>query len=350
MEFYAGLDVSLESTSVCVVTGDGKIVREGKVASEPDAIGFFLAEWGVRLKRVGFEAFSFSAWLYAELEERGLPVFCIETRHTKAALNAMLNKTDRNDARGIAQLMRTGWFRPVHVKSRESQQLRVLLAGRKVMLGKVLDMENVIRGLIRPFGLKVGKVSIGRFEARVRDLLANMPELERAVAPLLEARLAMRLQFARLHKLVLIAAREDKVVRRLMSVPGVGAVVALTYRATIDDPGRFRRSDAVGAHLGLTPRRYQSGETEYSGRISKCGDDMTRSMLYEAAIAILTRIPKRFKLKIWGERLMKKRGLKRAATAVARKLAVLLHKVWVSGAAFRYGAGVRGGRVLAMAK
>ncbi|MBI2716779.1 MAG: IS110 family transposase [Rhizobiales bacterium] len=345
MDFYAGLDVSLESTSICVVDDGGKVVREGKVPSDADAIELFLAEWGIRLKRVGLEAFSFSAWLFAALDGKGLPVVCIETRHTKAALNAMINKTDKNDARGIAQLMRTGWFRPVHVKSLQAQTLRVLLGGRKALLGKVLDMENMIRGLIRPFGLKVGQVSIGRFEARVKELVVGLAALEAIVVPLLEARAAMRLQFARLHRMALAAARDDNAVRRMMTVPGVGAIVALTFRATVDDPARFRKSTAVGAHFGLTPRRYQSGETDRSGRISKCGDDMTRSMLYEAAIAILTRIPRSFKLRLWGLRLAKKKGLKRAATAVARALAVLLHRIWVDGSTFRQGTGMKGGRI-----
>lgn len=349
MAFYAGLDVSLESTSICVVDEAGQIVREGKVPSDADAIELFLAEWGVHLKRVGLEAFSFSAWLFAALDEKGLPVVCIETRHTKAALNAMINKTDKNDARGIAQLMRTGWFRPVHVKSQHAQTLRVLLAGRKALLGKVLDMENMIRGLIRPFGLKVGQVSIGKFEARVRELVAGLAHLEAIVGPLLEARAAMRLQFARLHRMALAAARGDTAVRRMMTVPGVGAIVALTFRATVDDPARFRKSATVGAHFGLTPRRYQSGETDRSGRISKCGDEMTRSMLYEAAIAVLTRIPRRFKLRLWGLRLLKQKGLKRAATAVARKLGVLLHRIWVDGSTFRPGAGMTAGRVVRVA-
>ncbi|WP_081356553.1 IS110 family transposase [Agrobacterium vitis] len=252
-------------------------VREAKLPSDPDAIELFLAEWGVHLKRVGLEAFSFSAWLHTALDDKGLPVVCIETRHTKAALNAMLNKTDRNDARGIAQLMRTGWFRPVHVESEAAQALRVLLASRKALLGKMIDMENMIRGLIRPFGPKVGQVSTGRFDARVRELVAGMAELEQIVEPLLAARAEMCLQFARMHRMALAAARNDKAVRRLMTVPGVGAIVALTFRATVDDPGRFKKSVTVGAHFGLTPRRCQSGETDWSGRISKCGNEMITS-------------------------------------------------------------------------
>lgn len=347
MEFYAGLDVSLEATNVCVVDGGGKVIREAKLASDPDVIDLFLAQWGIRLKRVGLEAFSFSAWLFTALDDKGLAVVCIETRHAKAILNATLNKTDQNDARGIAQMMRTGWFRPVHVKLREAQTLRVLLGGRKALLGKALDMENMIRGLIRPFGLKVGQVPVGKFEARVRELVDGLAELEAIVAPLLEARAAMRSQFAQLHRMALATARRDKAVQRMTTVPGVGPIVALTFRATVDDPARFKKSVAVGAHFGLTPRRYQSGETDRSGRISKCGDDMTRSMLYEAAIAILTRIPKKYKLRLWGLRLGKRKGLKRAATAVARALAVLLHKIWVAGTTFRYGAGMKRGRVAA---
>ncbi|WP_164939151.1 IS110 family transposase [Bradyrhizobium zhanjiangense] len=188
MDVYAGLDVSLETTNICVVDGDGKVMREAKLETDPDAIELFLAEWGIHLKRVGLEAFSYSAWLFTALAEKGLPVTCIETRHAKAALNAMLNKTDRNDAKGIAQMMRTGWFRAVHVKSEAAETLRALLVGSKAMLGKVLDMENMIRGLLRPFGLKVGEISVGRFDARVREIMAGKKELEAIVTPLLDAR------------------------------------------------------------------------------------------------------------------------------------------------------------------
>ncbi|MGY4509613.1 transposase [Bradyrhizobium sp. USDA 3650] len=246
---------------------------------------------------------------------------CIENRHAKAALRAMLNKTDRNDAKDTGQMMRTGWFRAVHVKSESAQTSPPLLVARKAMLGKVLDMENMIRGLLRPFGFKVGEISVGRLDARVRDLLAGKKELEAIVAPLLDARSAMRQQLAKLHR------------------------VALTFRAAVDDPARFKKSTNVGARFGLTPRRYQSGQTGRIDSISKCGDELTRAMLYEAAIALLTRIPKNFKLRLWGLRLARKKVLKRAATAVARALAVLLHKIWTNGTTFRFGAGGKRGRV-----
>ncbi|MCC8947808.1 IS110 family transposase [Bradyrhizobium sp. Arg62] len=347
MDFYAGLDVSLEATNVCVVDGDGKVVREEKLETDPDSTELFLAEWGIHLKRVGLEAFSYSAWLFTALAEKRPPVICIETRHAKAALNAMLNKTDRNDAKRIAQMMRTGWFRAIHVKSEAAQTLRALLVGRKAMLGRVLDMENMIRGLLRPFGQKVGEISVGRFDARVREIIAGKKELEAIVAPLLNARAAMRLQLAKLQRLALTAARSDSAVRRMMTVPGVGALAPLTFRATVDDPTRFRKSINVGAHFGLTPRRYQSGQTDRIGSISKCGDELTRAMLYEAAIAILTGVSKNFKLRLGGLRLARKKGLKRAATAVARALVLLLRKIWTSGTAFRFGAGGKRGRVAA---
>lgn len=268
--------MSLQATNVCVMDGDDNVVQEATLDTDPDAIELFLAKWGIHLKRVGLEAFSYSAWLFTALSEKGRAVICIESRHAKAALNAMLNKTDRN-AKGIAQMMRTGWFRTVHVKSESAQPLRAPLVGRKAMRGKMLDMENMIRGLLRPFGLKVGEISVGRFDARVRELMAGKRELEPIVAPLFDARNAMRL-LTKLHRLPLVAARSDSAVRRMMTVPPVGALVALTFRATVDDPARFKKSTNVGAHFGLTPRRYQSGQIDRIGSIFKCGDELTRAI------------------------------------------------------------------------
>ncbi|MET4260916.1 transposase [Bradyrhizobium sp. S3.12.5] len=296
MDFYGRVDVSLERMNICVVDGDGKVGREAKRDTDPDAIELFLVKWGIHLRRVGPEAFSYSAWLFTALVEKGLSMICIETRHAKAALNAILNKT--HGANGIAQIMRTGWFRAVLVKSESAQTLRALLVGRKTTLGKLLGMENIIRGLLRPFGLKVGEISVGRFDARVRDLLAGKKELEAIVAPLLDARNAMRLQLAKLHRMVLTAARSDSAVRRMMTVPSVGALVPLTFRATVANPARFKKSNNVSGHFGLTPRRYQSGQNDPIGSISKCSDELTRTMLGEAAIAILTRIPKNLKLRL----------------------------------------------------
>ncbi|HWO62793.1 MAG TPA: IS110 family transposase [Umezawaea sp.] len=337
MEHYAGIDVSLERSSVCVVDGTGRIVREAKVASEPETLVGFFAGLGVTVTRIGLEAGPLSQWLHAGLTGAGFEAVLLETRHVKAVLSAMVVKTDRKDARGIAQLLRMGWYRPVHCKSPPAQEIRALLVGRKLLQGKLVDLELSIRGILRGFGLKLGEVSKGRFAARVRELVAGQPMLERVVEPMLRAREALRAEYQVLHRAVLAIVREDAVCRRLMTVPGVGALVAVTFASAVDDPARFRRSRAVGAHFGLTPKRYQSGETDVTGGISKAGDGMVRAALYEAAHAMLTRTGRFSTLKRWALEVAKRRGMKRAKVALARKLSALLHRLWVDGSEFRFG-------------
>ena len=261
----------------------------------------------------------------------------LETRQVKAALSAMVVKTDRKDARGIAQLLRMGWYRPAHCKSLPAQETRALLAGRKLLQGKLLDLEFSIRGILRGFGLKVGPVSKGRFVARIRELTSGQPMLERVVEPMLRAREALSKEFHTLHRAMLDLVRNNSLCRRLMTVPGVGAVVAITFTTAIDDPARFRRSRAVGAHFGLTPKKYQSGETDVTGGISKVGDGTVRVALYEAAKVILTRSSRFSALKRWAMEVAKRRGMKRATVALARKLAVVLHRMWLDGSEFRFG-------------
>ena len=337
MEHYIGIDVSLERSSVCVVDATGKIVREAKVASEPEALVGFCRELGLVVARIGLEAGPLSQWLHAGLTNAGFEAVLLETRQVKAALSAMVVKTDRKDARGIAQLLRMGWYRPVHCKAVPAQEIRALLAGRKLLLGKLRDLELSIRGLLRGFGLKVGQVSKGRFEARVRGLITGQPTLEQVVEPILRAREALSREFHRLHRAMLAIVRKDGVCRRLMTVPGVGALVAVTFTSAIDDPARFRRSRAVGAHFGLTPKRYQSGETDVVGGITRIGDGMVRSALYEAAHTMLTRSSRFSTLKRWALEVAKRRGLKRATVALARKLAVVLLRIWTSDGVFHFG-------------
>ena len=247
MEHYAGIDVSLERSSVCVVDATGKVLREAKLASEPEALAGFFRQLGLPLTRVGLEAGPLSQWLHAGLSEAGFEAVLLETRHVKAALSAMIVKTDRKDARGIAQLLRMGWYRPVHRKSPLAQEIRALLVGRKLLQGKLVDVELSIRGILRGFGLKLGEVSKGRFAARVRELIAGQAMLERVVEPMLRARESLRTEY----------------------VSGVGPLVAITFTSAVDDPSRFRRSRDVGAHFGLTPKRYQSGETDVTGGIAR---------------------------------------------------------------------------------
>jgi transposase len=337
MEHYAAIDVSLEWSSVCIVDVGGRIVREARVRSEREALVGFFQGSGLRFARIGLEAGPLSQWLHAGLVEAGLPAICIETRHVKAALKAMTVKTDKNDARGMAQLMRMGWFRPVHVKAPVVQEIRALLTARKLLVAKLRDVESSLRGILRGFGLKVGTVSKGKFEARIRELVAGQARLERVVGPLLRARAALRTEYASLHGELLKAVREDEVCRRLMTIPGVGAVVAMTFRSAIDQPERFAQSKAVGAHFGLAPRKYQSGEIDRTGRISKVGDAMVRTALFEAANVMLTRAVRFSALKAWALRVASRQGMKKAKVALARKLAVVMHRIWLDGTAFRWG-------------
>jgi transposase len=327
MEHYAGIDVSLESSSACVVDATGRVVREAKIASEPEALVGWFHQLGVELARIGLEAGPLSQWLYAGMRDAGLAVELLETRHVRDAFKAMPVKTDRKDARGIAQLMRLGWFRSVHCKSLPAQETRALLTARKLVQSKHHDTEMSLRGILRGFGLKVGKTSQRTFASRVRELVAGHPTLLLVAEALLAARAALGEQLGKLEKRVRSLARDDRRVRRLMSAPGVGAVVALTFVAAIDDPARFRSSKAVGAHFGLTPKKYQSGETDVTGRISKIGDAGVRTLLYEAANVILTKPVKGSLLKSWAMRLAVRAGMRKAKVALARKLAVVLHRM-----------------------
>lgn len=336
MDYFAGLDVSVNETSVCIVDETGKIVREVKVASEPEALLAVLTNPTLQFRRIGLEAGPLSQWLFSALAEVELPVICVETRHMRAVLKAQINKTDRNDARGMAQMMRVGLYRPVHVKTLRSQKLRMLLTHRKLLQSKAIAIDNDLRGTLRNFGLKVGMVSVAKFETRIKELIENFSDLAVLVEPLLVVRRALREQLGILHRRLLAVVRDDDVCRRLMTVPGVGPVVALTYRATVDVPARFRKSKSVGAVFGLTSAKYQSGEIDRSGAISRCGDEMMRTMLYEAAQTMLFRSAKWSWLKAWAMKIARHRGTKKAIVALARRLAVIMHRIWVDGSEFRW--------------
>jgi transposase len=335
MNYYAGIDVSLEESSICVVDANGKVVREGKISSEPTALIAWLSEVGVTLTRTGLEAGPLSQWLFAAMRQAGLAVELLETRHVRTAFKIMPVKTDRKDARGIAELMRLGWFRPVHCKSMEAQETRAMLTARKLVQKELQETESSLRGILRGFGLKVGKTTPVTFEGRIRELVAGHPSLEVITSALLSVRAVLRRQFNEFEKRLRAIARTDTRARLLMTTPGVGVIVALTFACAIDDPSRFKSSKAVGAYFGMTPTRYQSGETDYSGRISKHGDDSVRAVLYEAGHLILTRPLKGCTaLKSWAMRIAKRAGMKKAAVALARKLAVIMHRMLADGTPF----------------
>jgi transposase len=337
MEYFAGLDVAMEETSLCVVDQEGKVVLETSVTTDPDAIFKALRKHAPKLRRVGHEAGSLSPWLQVELKQRGLPAICVEAWHARAAMSAMRNKTDKADARGIAHIMRTGWFREVHVKSEESYRLRLLLTQRRNLKRKFLDIENAIRHSLKTFGLKVGQVSRGRFEARVRELVADDPLIAGLTNCMLRARAALWQEYLQLHKVVLAVVRRDELCLRFMRIPGVGPISALAFKTAVDDPHRFRHSKTVGAYFGLTSRRWQSGTSiDIQGHISRAGDGDVRHPLYEAANIMLIRYRGFSSLKAWGLKIAKKRGHKRACVAVARKLAVIMHAMWRDGTEFRF--------------
>ncbi len=336
MELYVGLDVSLKETSICVVDRDGTIMAEGTVISEPEAIASYLASEAHGACRVGLESGPTSTWLWHELKALGLPIICIDARHAKAALAMQINKTDRNDAIGIARIMQTGWYREVQVKRLSCHEVRAALNSRALLVKMKRDVENQIRGLLKNFGLIIGKVGRSAFPARVKELLVERPILERAILPLLGLREQLKTEVANFDRMLLKITRDDDAARRLTTVPGVGPITALTFISAIDDPARFRRSRSVGAYIGLTPKRYASGEIDRTGRISKCGDAMLRSYLFEAAGVLLTRVPKWCAIKAWGVRLAKRIGFKKAKIAVARKLAVIMHRMWCDGTNFKW--------------
>ena len=334
MERYVGMDVSLKETSICVVDGKGEIVSESTVTSEPAAIAKYLKTKAVGAKRIGLETGPTTTWLWHELRALGLPVICIDARHAKAALSMQINKSDRNDALGLARIMQAGWYKEVQVKSLPCHEIRAVLNSRAQLVKIKCDLENQIRGLLKNLGLVIGKAGGKVFHRRAEELIGEHRLLQEAIRPLLGVRETVRREIASLTRKLLAMARDNDESRRLMTVPGIGAINALAFCAAIDEPARFRRSRSVGAYLGLTPPRYASGEIDWTGRISKCGDAMVRTYLFEAAGVLLTRVPQWCKLKAWGHRLWKRIGFKKAKVAVARKLAVILHRMWRDGTDF----------------
>lgn len=339
MEQYVGLDVSLKEPHYCVVDADGVELARGREVTRPDLLAAALSRVAPSARVVVLETGGQSSWLQRGLEAAGVPAVIVDARRAKAALSCRLNKTDANDAEGLAQLARTGWYREVAAKRPETRSLRALLLARQQLAKQRRDLENQIRALLRGFGLAVGSVSRARFEERVWDLLRCEPRLEAAVAPLLAVRASLGTALRDLEARIGQAAEGSEVCRRLMTVPGVGPLTALAFMTAIDDPARFARSASLGPYLGLTPRRHQSGKAQWSGRISKQGDRLARHMLYEAANSLLSRV-RRWSAPqgLGGAPGRPPRRQEGPRVALARKLAVILHRIWVDGSSFRWSA------------
>lgn len=341
MPYFVGLDASKTSTSICVVDRDGTVIQEAVVETSPKAIVGFLRGERRRYIRVGMEAWSMASWLYEGLAKAGLPIVVIETRSAHTAMKAQRNKTDRNDAKGIANLVRTGTYRTVHVKSASSQQVQALLSARRLLDAKARDISSAIRGILLGAGLKLAKQKRLTYEKRVRAMIAKQPFYKSLVESLLNARTALLREKAVIDAKLSSIARNDEVCRRLMTAPGVGEIVALTFRSAIDEPNRFRRSRAVGAHFGMTPRTWQSGNLCCRGRITGWGAESVRRTLYVAAWTVFRSMSRPSWLSDWASNVAERRGRGKAVVAVARRLAVVLHRMWVSETDFQWAAPVR---------
>jgi transposase len=333
---YVGLDVSQKSTAICVVNERGERQWRGTCASDPQVLATQLNRHAGADARIGIETGAMTPWLVHGLRQAGLAVDCLDARRVKAALQMRLNKTDQNDAEGLAQVMRTGWYRPVHVKSLDAHRARSLLGARAQLVGMRTRLTNMIRGILKTYGMLPGSGRGLRFDRRVEELIQDDEEVGMIVRPLLATLRHLGEQITTFDKGVQRQVRADPTCRLLMSVPGIGALSSLVYVSTVEDPKRFSRSRAVGAHLGLTPRRYQSGDIDRTGRISRCGDSLARTLMYEAAIVILHRVKRASQLSEWAQAIAQRAGPGKARVALARKLSVILHSIWRSGEAFRW--------------
>ena len=333
MEEYIGLDVSMKETAVSIRRG-GQRVWRGKCVTDPAAIATLIRKRAPAARRVVFETGPLSVWLFHALRAKGMPAVCIDARHAKAALNMARNKTDANDADGLAHLAEVGFFREVRVKGFDSMLTRTLIGARNQLIRMTTQLSNQIRGVMKTFGLLVPAGKGSKFEWNVRNLLADRAELAAIVLPLLKAWRSIRARAAKLGTQLVSTARQSQECRILMSIPGIGAITATSFVAAIEDPDNFKNSRSVGAWVGLTTRRYQSGEVDYDGHISRRGDRHLRWLLYEAASIILTRVRAESSLRTWGFGLRERLGFKRAAVAVARKLAVIMHAMLKTGETF----------------
>jgi len=336
MEHYVALDVSLRDISVCVIDGKGAVVFEGKTAAEPVGLAQLIRAKAPQVVRVGMETGATSPWLFHALTAAGLPVVCMDARQAHAALSLRPSKSDRSDARGLAEMLRMGWYREVHVKSVAAHERRTMLGVRHQLVTMRAELDGQIRGVLKTFGLILGAGNSDALIRRAEELADGHPMISGLVAKLAEVRRLVVLQVAAIDREIRRLVRSEPTLKRFMTVPGVGPITAVTFLSTIDDADRFKHARDVGPYLGLTPTRYQSGETDRQGRISKCGDTFTRTCLYEAAHVLLTKVQRFSPLKAWGTRLVKRIGMRKACIALARKIAVVLHRILVDGTEFRW--------------
>lgn len=333
--YYAGCDVSLKETFVSIVDKDGKIVTEQSVASDVHALSTYLKQTKLPFEKVGIESGQLSIHLCKELSQQDLPATCVDARHMAAALSARINKNDKNDARGIAQMLRVGLYKEVSIKSDEAREVKFLLGSRNHLVNTARELKGTIRGLLKMYGIKIR--SEARFFEDIESAKKRLPDLvQKSIEAILSSLREIRRSCKEIDDALIEIGKKDEDCKRLMTITGVGVLTALIYKSTIDRPERFEDSYDVGAYLGLTPKQYASGEVNRYGHISKMGSKECRTALYEAAQCLLTRSKSNSSLKTWGLRLMKRIGRKKAIVAVARKLAVIMHRMLLEKTEFRY--------------
>lgn len=338
MKHYVGLDVSMKETYICIQDKTGEIIHQGRTKTDPYLISEYLKKFQLDIERVGLESGSLSYWLVEGLKEAGTSATCIDARQMATMLSVQINKTDKNDARGIADAMRCGLYREVHQKSVRAVEINILLGSRGLLVDQKVQTSNAIRGFLKIYGIRLGSCGEANFSQKVRKSLAGKwPIAREGIESLLNCYEKTLEEIKKLTRQVEILAKEDENTKRLMTIPGVGPITALAYKVEIDNPYRFQHSRSVGAYLGMTPRQYSSGEIKRQGQISKCGSTEVRTLLTEAATVMLTRSKKWNKLKAWGLKIQRKHGFKKATVAMGRKLAVIMHRMWVSQTEFIYG-------------
>lgn len=331
MKAFIGLDVAQKKTAVCIIDEAGEKVCQANVDTNPSAIRDYLVAKGFGHAKIGMETGPLAVWLYHSLKARNLDVDCIHARHVHAALSMQINKTDQNDALGIAKLVRSGWYRPTHVKSLDCHHQRLMMTAREKLIQIRVTLTNQIRGLLKTFGVVLPP---GRNSVFKRSILESEPSIE-AVKPvvmmLLDTWTHITSQIRQFDKILQCLAKNDPVCKLLGSIPGVGVLTAISFKTAVDDPSRFTSVSDVGAFLGLTPKKYQSGDVDRNGQISKHGSRQTRSLLYEAASCLLSRYGTETKLAKWANSLRERMGYKKAVVALARKLSSLMLSMWKSG-------------------
>ena len=338
MKHYIGLDVSMKETTICVVDEAGSVVYEGSELSDPKKLAQHIQSLKLNIPKIALESGSISHWLVSQMQEFGLPVICVDARHMAAILSLNVNKTDRNDARGIADALRTGLYREVCLKSQTAVDLCTLITARKILVNQRMKLKNTVRGLLKGYGIRLSTTGMKSFSSKVLNSIQELPSSARmAIEGVLRGFLALEEEEEKLERQIKEEALNDASARTLMTIPGVGPITALCFKATIGDPTRFSNSRFVGAYLGMTPQQYSSGETQRMGRISKRGKAMIRSLLYEAAIVMLTRTKLWSKPKAWAMKILRKKGMKKAAVALGRKLAVIMHRMLITNETYKLG-------------